>query len=176
MAHLKGCGVQDSTSHSRQHFEADLRNDPLLAYSYEAWAYHALASIKSNSPSAIARVEAFVSGCKAFPDVLTGRYTLLGPYHVAARFGLPLLLAGSEPCVEDQLFQLLVNLYRPDMTSRERDRALCALIEFQEQREPDRLDSLGTVYEKPAAMVVAEDEGEDDVVEIYEDAGEWFLD
>jgi ankyrin repeat domain-containing protein 50 len=75
-----------------------MKTDSLLRYAYHAWPKHARNSL--DDMLAAGEVKAFVRGCRSFPLMLhCGNYVrmwdLLGPLHVAAYFGLPISLAGS---------------------------------------------------------------------------------
>ncbi|KAH6911214.1 hypothetical protein BKA70DRAFT_1560345 [Coprinopsis sp. MPI-PUGE-AT-0042] len=98
MARLRDCGLQRSTSSSKEDFIATHRSSPLLEYAYCFWADHARESWQGDD-AAQSRLSDFVQGCDAFPILpfQQGEVEVFGPLHVAAYFDLPLSSAGSGP-------------------------------------------------------------------------------
>ncbi|KAH6889029.1 hypothetical protein BKA70DRAFT_1163656 [Coprinopsis sp. MPI-PUGE-AT-0042] len=94
MTHLTECAFQDTTITSEEDFRFILKNDPLLAYASEAWAFHARAGLDiEDTKRQLAR---FISESNAFPAFTsfdrTFYFDILTPLHILGLYDLPLAL------------------------------------------------------------------------------------
>ncbi|KAH6911302.1 ankyrin repeat-containing domain protein [Coprinopsis sp. MPI-PUGE-AT-0042] len=96
MTLLTECYFQHSMIHTREGLEEALKVELMLPYAYGSWATHARRSL--NDPSTANRLSDFVQGCHAFPALFHSNkwFDVLGPFHVAACFNLPVRFAGSD--------------------------------------------------------------------------------
>ncbi|KAH6889056.1 ankyrin repeat-containing domain protein [Coprinopsis sp. MPI-PUGE-AT-0042] len=94
MTHLTECGFQDTTITSEQEFKSVLKNDPLLAYASEAWAFHARAGLDIEDTKR--QTAQFVTESNAFPAFTsferTFYFDILAPLHILGLCDLPLAL------------------------------------------------------------------------------------
>lgn len=102
LTHLAEHGFQDTAITTRTALLQALRADPLLAYAYDAWAFHVQNSIDSNSTTA--QIKAFIENTRSFPVIIPHQlspsldedFDLLGSLHVVAFYDLPVVLAAEE--------------------------------------------------------------------------------
>jgi ankyrin repeat protein len=97
LRHLSSSGFQRTELSCAEELESTLNGDALLAYSYDAWAFHSNKAL--DETPFCDRLAAFVAGCRAFPAIIhEGReFEVLGPLHVSTLFDFPIALAGFTP-------------------------------------------------------------------------------
>lgn len=97
ITYLTRRGFQNTTIDSKEEFVAALEKDPLLAYTSEAWAYHARAGLELEDTKR--RTAQLVCESHAFPAYTSlehNRYfDILTPLHVLALYDLPLSLIAT---------------------------------------------------------------------------------
>ncbi|KAH6891605.1 hypothetical protein BKA70DRAFT_1119926 [Coprinopsis sp. MPI-PUGE-AT-0042] len=101
-------GFQHSTISTIEALNAALKDDPFLAYAYDAWSIHARQSL--DDTSTVVQLSEFVQACQSFPVRLsydTGLslgerkiavtcFDALGSLHMVSFFNLPISFAGPD--------------------------------------------------------------------------------
>lgn len=94
MTHLAENGFQNTTISSEEEFATFLKEDPLLAYASEAWAFHARPGMHVEHTERL--TVRFVRSSNAFPALTSHdrseAFDILTPLHVLALYDLPLNL------------------------------------------------------------------------------------
>ncbi|KAH6887856.1 hypothetical protein BKA70DRAFT_71651 [Coprinopsis sp. MPI-PUGE-AT-0042] len=106
MTHLTKCEFESTTIDSKQALEQALKDDPLLAYSHDAWAFHAQASL--DDMAVASQLAEFVTNCHAFPALISGTFDLLSPLHLLIFYQLPLSFARP---LNDGVLNVVTKIY-----------------------------------------------------------------
>ncbi|KAH6887858.1 hypothetical protein BKA70DRAFT_1332666 [Coprinopsis sp. MPI-PUGE-AT-0042] len=93
ITHLTDCGFQNTTIDSEERLKQALDDDPLLAYSHDAWACHAQLSL--DDKILVTQLTTFLEDCQAFPALIYHRFDRVTALHLVAFYKLPFSFAGS---------------------------------------------------------------------------------